>query len=90
MLTPVSAIFPLGWVLGHAGIRFRHGRDRRWNCLVSNLGWFLQVFGIAPGLRNVEDSASKRERLNRLGKLKYILIFGVLGYGLAFDGNDYR
>jgi uncharacterized membrane protein len=45
---------------------------------------FLQVFGIAPGLRNVEDSVSKRERLNRLGKLKYILIFGVLGYGLAF------
>ena len=44
----------------------------------------LHVLGIAPVSRKVEDQTSKRERLKRLGKLKYIVIFGVLGPGVAF------
>ena len=44
----------------------------------------LHVFGIAPFSRKVEDSASTRERLKRLGKVRYIATFGVLRVGLAF------
>jgi hypothetical protein len=43
----------------------------------------LHVLGVAPVNRKVEDPASTRERLKRLGKLKYIVIFGVLGPGVA-------
>jgi len=44
----------------------------------------FHVLGVAPISRKVEDQASTRERLKRLGKLKYIVIFGVLGPGVAF------
>jgi hypothetical protein len=44
----------------------------------------LHVLGIAPVSRKVEDQTSTRERLKRVGKLKYIVIFGVLGPGLGF------
>jgi|ERR1700735_213451 len=45
---------------------------------------FLHIFGFSPFRRKIEDSASKRQRLKRLGKLRYILTFGVLGPGFAF------
>lgn len=44
----------------------------------------LRAFGIAffrP--RQAQDRAERRERINQLGQLRYILIFGVLGAGLA-------
>jgi len=44
----------------------------------------LHALGVVPITRKVEDSASKRERLKRLSKLKYVVIFGVLGPGVAF------
>ena len=44
----------------------------------------LQAFGIAPIQRKVENDGSRRERLKLLGKLKYVLIFGMLGSGFAF------
>ena len=43
----------------------------------------LHAFGIAAFRRQAEDRASRRERIKRMGKLRYILIFGVLGSGLA-------
>lgn len=48
-------------------------------------GFSVHVLGIAPLFRRrAEDRAARRERLKRMGKLRYILIFGVLGSGLAF------
>ena len=44
----------------------------------------LRVFGIAAFSRQAEDRVRRRERLKQMGKLWYILIFGVVGYGLAF------
>jgi hypothetical protein len=44
----------------------------------------LHFFGVAPFGRKVEDRSARRERLKRLGRLKYILAFGVFGQGLAF------
>jgi hypothetical protein len=44
----------------------------------------LHVLGVAPVRRKVEDPTSTRARLKRLGKLKYIVIFGVLGPGVGF------
>jgi hypothetical protein len=46
----------------------------------------LHLFGFAFSAvftRSPEDRASRRERLKQMGKLRYILMFGVLGYGLA-------
>jgi hypothetical protein len=34
--------------------------------------------------RKAEDRARRRERLKQMGKLRYVLLFGVLGYGFAF------
>ena len=31
-----------------------------------------------------EDRARRRERLKEMGNLRYVLVFGVLGYGFAF------
>jgi hypothetical protein len=45
---------------------------------------FLHVLGVVPIRRKLEDGSTRRERLKRLGKPKYILIFGVLGSGLGF------
>lgn len=44
----------------------------------------LHTLGIAPFRGRAEDRIARRERLKRMGKLRYILIFGVLGSGLAF------
>ena len=47
----------------------------------------LHVFGIGVFRRTLEKDASRqgrRERLKRMGKLRYVLIFGVFGPGLAF------
>ena len=49
--------------------------------------YVLHAFGLAllPLLqRNAEDRARRRERIKQMGKLRYIMIFGVLGSGLAF------
>ena len=46
----------------------------------------LHLFGIAFSavfMRQPEDRARRRERIKRMGKLRYILIFGVLGFGVA-------
>ena len=46
----------------------------------------LHLFGIAFSavfIRQPEDRARRRERIKQMGKLRYILIFGVLGSGLA-------
>ena len=45
---------------------------------------FLNIFGFSLFRRKIEDRASRRQRLKRLGKLRYILTFGVLGPGFAF------
>jgi hypothetical protein len=52
--------------------------------LVGNLGGFPSYIGFSPFRRKIEDRASRRQRLKRLGKLRYILTFGVLGPGFAF------
>jgi hypothetical protein len=44
----------------------------------------LHVLRIVPIRLKLEDASTRRERLKRLGKPKYILIVGVLGSGLAF------
>ena len=44
----------------------------------------LHVLGITVFSRKTEDRATRQERKKQLGKLRYILIFGVLGSGLAF------
>ena len=44
----------------------------------------LHIFGLSPFRRKMQDRAGRRERLKRLGKLRYILTFGVLGPGFAF------
>ena len=46
----------------------------------------LHVFGIPIFRRTLEKDASRqgrRERIKRMGKLRYVLIFGVFGPGLA-------
>jgi hypothetical protein len=44
----------------------------------------LHLFGIAAFSRQTEDHASRRERIKQMGKLRYILIFGVLALDFAF------
>ena len=46
--------------------------------------YLLHVFGIEALSGQAEDRARRRERIKQMGKLRYILIFGVLGSGLAF------
>ena len=40
------------------------------------------AFGI-PMMRNPEELAARRQRILQMGKLRYILIFGLLGNGFA-------
>jgi hypothetical protein len=47
-------------------------------------GFVLRVIGIPFLQRSAEDGASRRERLKRLGKVRYVLLFGILRFGLAF------
>jgi hypothetical protein len=44
----------------------------------------LHVFGIAAFGRKAEDRVGRRERIKKMGKLAYILAFGMLGFGVAF------
>ena len=44
----------------------------------------LRAFGIAVFSRQAEDRVRRRERIKQMGKLWYILTFGVVGYGLSF------
>jgi hypothetical protein len=43
----------------------------------------LRAFGILVLSRIPEERTHRRERLSRMGKLRYILIFGVFGNGLG-------
>ena len=44
----------------------------------------LRKAGIPFLSRSVEERARRRERIKQMGKLRYILLFGVFGRGLAF------
>ena len=44
----------------------------------------LRAFGIPVFRRTPEERDSRRERLKRMGKFRYVLIFGVLGPGVGF------
>jgi hypothetical protein len=58
--------------------------------LAASVGWLaiwtlaLRAFHIAYFARTPEETAARRERIIGMGKRRYILIFGVLGFGLAF------
>ncbi len=44
----------------------------------------VRAFGIAVFSRQAEDRIRKRKRIKQMGKLRYILIYGVLGFGITF------
>jgi hypothetical protein len=44
----------------------------------------LRAFGIPFLMRTPEARAVRQERIVRMGKLRYTLVFGVLGYGFGF------
>ena len=44
----------------------------------------LHAFGVGVISRRPEIRAIRRERIKKMGKLRYIVIFGVLGFGLTF------
>jgi hypothetical protein len=44
----------------------------------------LRAFGIAAFSRTLEGRAARRNRLQRMGKLLYVIIFGLTGVGPAF------
>jgi len=44
----------------------------------------LRAFGIPVLGRTLEERAAWKERIRAMGKLRYVLIFGVLGKGLGF------
>ena len=44
----------------------------------------LRSFGIAVFSRKARDRVRRQERIKQMGKRWYLLIFGVVGYGLAF------
>ena len=44
----------------------------------------LRAFGIPALIRTQEEHAAKEQRMLQMGKLRYILIFGVLGNGFAY------
>ena len=46
--------------------------------------YLLRAHNIPFLHRKREDRDRRRERLKQLGKLKYFVLFGVLGYGFAF------
>ena len=45
--------------------------------------YLFRARGFSPLQRKEEDRDKRRELMKQMGKLTYILIFGVLGYGLA-------
>ena len=46
--------------------------------------YLLRVFGIPMSPRKAEDLTGRRERLKQIGKFRYVLLCGVLGFGFAF------
>lgn len=44
----------------------------------------LRAFGIPVLKRSPEERALRKERILALGKLRYVLIFGVMGGGFGF------
>jgi hypothetical protein len=44
--------------------------------------WALHASGIPVFKPQPEDRARRRERIKQMGKLRYIVLFGVLGFGL--------
>ncbi|HEX3321237.1 MAG TPA: hypothetical protein VHR84_11080 [Terriglobales bacterium] len=58
--------------------------------IVVGLAWLaiwallLRAFGIVAFSIQAEESVRRRERIKQMGKFRYILIFGVAGYGLMF------
>ena len=44
----------------------------------------FRALGIPVFKRGPQERASRKERILQMGKLRYILVFGVLGYGFAF------
>ena len=44
----------------------------------------LHAFGLPVFNRSPEERAARKERILGLGKLRYVLIFGVLGKGVGF------
>lgn len=44
----------------------------------------LRTFGIAVFVTKAQDRSGRRDRIKQMGKLRYILIFGVLGFGITF------
>lgn len=42
------------------------------------------MFGLAAFGRRPEGRIERRERIKKMGKRRYIIIFGMLGFGLAF------
>jgi len=43
----------------------------------------LSIAFSAVFMRQAEDRARRREQIKQMGKLRYILMFGVLGFGLS-------
>src|SRR4030095_3805524 len=43
----------------------------------------LRAFGTPALERSPEKRAARKERVLAMGKLRYVLIFGMLGYGLS-------
>jgi len=46
--------------------------------------YLLRARGVPLLQRKADDRARRRERLKEMGKLRYVLQCGVLGYGFAF------
>jgi O-antigen/teichoic acid export membrane protein len=44
----------------------------------------LSAFGIPVLMRSLEERAARKERILQMGRVRYILIFGVLGSGFGF------
>jgi hypothetical protein len=44
----------------------------------------LRAVGIPVLMRSPEERAARKQRILQMGKLRYILVFGVLGSGFGF------
>lgn len=44
----------------------------------------LRAFGIPALMRSPEERAARKQRILQMGKVRYVLIFGVLGSGFGF------
>jgi hypothetical protein len=47
-------------------------------------GIFLRACGIPALKRSPEERAARKERIVAMGKLRYVIIFGILGKGMGF------